>query len=122
MHFAWFIALSIVSSVIAQTAFKLGLSTPGPTQTAPGVLALLTTILGSPLVLTGLALYGVGALAWIHVLSRVPLSYAYPFLALNFLLITLTSCFVLGESVSSMRWIGVSVICIGIFIVARSSS
>lgn len=122
MHFGWFIALSIVSSVIAQTVFKLGLSTPGETQSPTSILSLLTIILRSPLVLTGLFLYGVGALAWINVLSRVQLSYAYPFLALNFLLITLTATVVLGESISWMRWAGVLVICVGILIVARSNS
>ena len=37
-----------------------------------------------------------GALAWIAVLARLDLSVAYPFLALNFVLVTLSGRFLLG--------------------------
>jgi drug/metabolite transporter (DMT)-like permease len=70
----------------------------------------------------GLVLYGVGALAWIAVLARIDLSIAYPFLALNFVLVTLSSQFLLGENVPLLRWLGVLVICGGIILVARSST
>jgi drug/metabolite transporter (DMT)-like permease len=69
----------------------------------------------------GLVLYGLGALAWIAVLARMDLSIAYPFLALNFILVTISSQFLLGENVPGMRWVGVLIICSGIFLVARSS-
>lgn len=122
MQFGWLIALSVISSVIAQTSFKLGMSGGNAGEAPTGLVALVSFILHSPLVLTGLFLYGIGALAWIAVLSRLHLSYAYPFLALNFVLIALTSHFVLGETVPVMRWVGIAIICIGIFVVARSGS
>jgi drug/metabolite transporter (DMT)-like permease len=84
------------------------------------VLSLVLMILRSPLVLLGLALYGIGALTWIAVLSRLHLSYAYPFLALNFVLIALVSSVVLGEPISTARWIGIGCICLGILFVAQS--
>ncbi|MEZ4731852.1 MAG: hypothetical protein R3E79_32425 [Caldilineaceae bacterium] len=49
------------------------------------------------------------------------MSYAYPLLALNFVLITVSSRLILGESVPIARWIGLAVICVGILIVARSA-
>ena len=83
---------------------------------------MLRTIVTQPLVLLGLMLYGCGALAWIAVLRRMDLSYAYPFLALNFVLITLVSRFFLGETVPLMRWAGIGIICVGILVVARSGA
>ncbi len=77
-------------------------------------------VLTTPMVLIGLASYGLGAVAWLVVLSRLDLSFAYPFLALNFVLITLASRFVLGEAVPPLRWIGVLIICCGVMVVARS--
>ena len=62
-----------------------------------------------------------GALAWISVLSRLDLSLAYPFLALNFVLITLISRVFLGETVPTLRWLGILVIVGGILLVARSN-
>ncbi|MCB0095545.1 MAG: EamA family transporter [Caldilineaceae bacterium] len=113
------IALSIASGVIAQTIIKLGVTQPGTNENV-GLAELVLIILKSPLIMGGLLLYALGALSWIAVLRRLDLSFAYPFLALNFVLITISSQFALGESVPLGRWIGVAVICIGIVLVARS--
>jgi drug/metabolite transporter (DMT)-like permease len=121
MQYWWLILISVLSGVAGQTVIKIGVSRPGAPEAADGLLSLLTMIMRSPLVLLGLVLYGIGALAWIAVLSRVDLSIAYPFLALNFILVTLSSQFFLGESVPGLRWLGVLIICSGIFLVARSS-
>jgi len=121
MTYWWLIALSISTGVAGQTAIKLGVSQPQAAGNASGIFALVHMILTSPWVLLGLTLYGVGAVAWIAVLARLDLSLAYPLLALNFVLITLSSRMILGETVPTMRWIGMLVICVGIVIVARSA-
>lgn len=121
MHYLWLILLSVVSGVAGQTFLKLGMSQPGAADAAGGLLSLIALIVRSPLVLLGLALYGVGALSWIAVLARLDLSFAYPFLALNFVLVTLSSRFLLDESVPSVRWLGILVICSGIVLVSRSA-
>ncbi len=121
MTYWWLIALSISTGVAGQTAIKLGVSQPQAAGNTAGLLPLLTLILGSPWVLLGLTLYGIGAVAWIAVLARLDLSLAYPLLALNFVLITLSSRLILGETVPTMRWLGMLVICVGIVLVARSA-
>jgi multidrug transporter EmrE-like cation transporter len=117
----WLIAVSIAAGVAGQTSIKLGLTGSGGSAPIAGLLSVITLILTSPLVLLGLTLYGVGALTWIAVLSRLNLSYAYPFLALNFVLIALVSWLVLGEVIPAMRWLGIGCICAGILIIARSA-
>jgi multidrug transporter EmrE-like cation transporter len=121
MTYWWLIALSISTGVAGQTAIKLGVSQPQAVGNTAGLLPLITLILGSPWVLLGLTLYGIGAVAWIAVLARLDLSLAYPLLALNFVLITLSSRLILGETVPTMRWLGMLVICAGIVLVARSA-
>ncbi len=97
MEYWWLILLSVTAGVAGQTAIKLGVSQPGASDAAGSLGGLVGMILGSPLVILGLGLYGLGALAWIAVLSRMDLSLAYPFLALNFVLVALVSRFYLGE-------------------------
>jgi drug/metabolite transporter (DMT)-like permease len=121
MHYGWLILLSVSSGVAGQTAIKLGVSQPGAADATGSLVSLLLLIVRSPWVLLGLLLYALGALAWIAVLARLDLSIAYPFLALNFVLVTLVSRFFLGESVPALRWLGILVICAGIFLVARST-
>lgn len=118
----WLIIISVASGVMGQTAMKIGVEQPGSSGIDSGIVGLVKTIVTTPMVLLGLALYGVGALAWIVVLRRMDLSHAYPFLALNFVLIALVSRFALGETVPALRWLGIGVICIGILLVARSGA
>lgn len=122
MQYWWLILLSVSAGVAGQTVIKLGVSQPGASDAASsGLVALVTMILKNPLVLLGLLLYGVGALAWIVVLSKLDLSYAYPFLALNFVLVALVSWLALGEPIPALRWMGIGVISLGILLVARSA-
>jgi len=117
----WLILFSVTTGVAGQTAMKIGVSAPGAAEASTNVMSLVLLILRSPLVLLGLFLYAIGALAWIAVLSRLDLSLAYPFLALNFVLITLSSRFFLGETVPTIRWLGILVIIGGILLVSRSN-
>ena len=87
----WLILFSVTTGVAGQTVMKMGVSGPGAAEASTNIVSLVLLILRSPLVLSGLFLYAMGALAWISVLSRLDLSLAYPFLALNFVLITLIS-------------------------------
>ncbi|HBY94942.1 MAG: hypothetical protein M5U01_18880 [Ardenticatenaceae bacterium] len=116
------IGLSVITGVAGQTVLKLGVASSGPRGVAVDPVAIVTLILRSPLVLFGFLLYGVGALAWVVVLSRLDLSYAYPFLALNFVLVAIVSQVVLSESVPMVRWLGIGCICVGILLVARSAA
>jgi len=109
------IGASVLAAVLGQLSLKYGLS-----QGSQPVLNQGWHVLFNPFVVLGLALYGGGAMAWLGVLSRVDLSLAYPFLALNFVLVSLVAHFALGEAVPVGRWLGIAVIVGGILLVARS--
>ena len=79
-------------------------------------------VLGSPQVLLGLAVFGISAVAWLIVLSRVPLSFAYPFVGLTYVFVTLFSAVFLHEPVPSMRWLGLLLILAGIAVVGRTTT
>lgn len=73
-----------------------------------------------PLLWTGLALFGISSLFWLVVLSRVPLSLAYPFVGISYLLVVAFAALVQHEHVPVLRWAGVGVIVAGIVIVGLS--
>ena len=114
------IALSIAMGVSGQTMIKLGTLSAANLPAEP--VARLLLVLRSPWVLLGLMMYGIGALSWVVVLSRLDLSIAYPFLALNFVLVALVSWLLLGESIPGLRWVGIGCICVGILLIARSTA
>lgn len=74
----------------------------------------------NPLIIAAVAVYAVGTLLWLAALSRLDLSFVYPWSALAYILITLSAHFILHETVSAQRYLGVLVICLGLVIIAKS--
>lgn len=68
----------------------------------------------SPWVVLGLLVFAVSALAWMATLAKVPLSIAYPFNALGYLLIVLAGSTVLHERTSMWTWGGSLLVVIGL--------
>ena len=57
-------------------------------------------VLTRPLVLSGLVSAVLASIAWIAVISKFELSYAYPFMSLNFVLVVSLSFFMFHEEVT----------------------
>ena len=73
-----------------------------------------------PYVLLGLALYVLSSVVWLIVLSRVNLSFAYPFAGLGYVIVMLISWRFLDEPVNAVRVIGALLICAGVAFISRS--
>jgi drug/metabolite transporter (DMT)-like permease len=80
----------------------------------------------SRVLVSGYLWLGVGCLlgffvAHMLLLTWADYSYVQPATSLAYLSITVLSYFLLGEQISPLRWLGVSVICLGVFLVGRTS-
>jgi drug/metabolite transporter (DMT)-like permease len=116
------ILLSVSLSGFAQVAFKLGVSsTATRAAMADGSIpSLLLTFAQSPAIIAGLAMYGIGTLIWLNVLSRMDLSQAYPFVGLSFLITALLGYFLFHEPFHPGRLAGTALVIAGVILVARS--
>lgn len=65
-----------------------------------------------------LVIYAVATLAWVWVLQHVALSWAYPFVALTYLIVPALSWWLFGERVGWTYFVGVMLICAGVAITA----
>lgn len=63
-------------------------------------------------------LLGLGMLAWLNVLQRLPLSLAYPMLSFNVVLVTLAARWLFNEPTTRRHWCGVVVITLGILLMS----
>jgi drug/metabolite transporter (DMT)-like permease len=73
-----------------------------------------------PHIVAGLGCYVVSVAVWIIGLSRVPVSIAYPMLSLGYIVNAVAAHYLLGESVTASRWLGIGFIIVGVWLVARS--
>jgi undecaprenyl phosphate-alpha-L-ara4N flippase subunit ArnE len=71
----------------------------------------------TPWVLLGLVVFGVSAVSWLGALSKVPLSVAYPFNALGYIVILTSSIVVLHEKANLWTWAGSLLVVSGLVIV-----
>jgi undecaprenyl phosphate-alpha-L-ara4N flippase subunit ArnE len=68
----------------------------------------------------GGALYFLSAVLWIAALSKAPLSVAYPFTALTFVLVYLASALLLGDRPPAGAIAGVALVLAGLGLILRS--
>jgi multidrug transporter EmrE-like cation transporter len=77
-------------------------------------------IIQQPLIGVAIPLYAIGFLVWAAALSHLELSFAYPLLAIGYLINPLAAMLVYNEQIPTLRWIGIAVIIVGIILVGRS--
>ena len=71
-------------------------------------------------ILLGLGSYVVSVVIWLLVLARVEVSYAYPFLSVGYVVVTLMGYYIFQENLSWMRAIGIAVVIVGVVVLSRS--
>jgi len=108
--------LAIALGVMGQILLKLGVNKLGE---RPAPLVVLSSIF-TPLVFGGFVCYALSSLFYLLALSRLPLSYAYPMIALSYVAVVLVSWRVLGESLPPLRIAGLAVITAGVVLLALS--
>jgi multidrug transporter EmrE-like cation transporter len=117
-----FIALSVLLTAYAHLILKYEInSVPSMPSGLPLIGFLLKFTLFRPLVMSGFLSGLLASFAWMAALSRFELSYAYPFLSLNFVIVVALSLLLFDEGVNSYKLVGLALICIGVFVVGKGA-
>ena len=110
---------SVFSAAAGQLLLKHGMQIASARAAKSGG-SLVVGAATSPWILFGLVVFGVSAVAWLAVLSRVPLSLAYPFNGIGYLVILTASIVLLHERASMLTWAGSLLVVSGVIVVALS--
>ena len=115
------ILASVLMSALAQILQKTGMN--GGTIRESLAQAHWATSLGliafNPWVLGGLVVYFLSAGVWLLVLSRVQVSFAYPFVGLGFIVTMIAGWWMFGDNIGAQRIAGTALVGIGIVLIAR---
>lgn len=111
------IAVTICFTVISQLLIKHGVAAQSSPSQLRQVPIFILRVFTHPLVMLGLCCSVISMASWMMALSKLNLSLAYPFLGLATVLVLVCSSLVIGESVPMLRWIGVGVVCLGLWLV-----
>jgi drug/metabolite transporter (DMT)-like permease len=116
-----YILIAVTVSAAGQIMLKLGMSSMGVvTISASEILTTVWRMGTNPYVLIGLLVYVMGTVFWLAALSRVDLSYAYPFASLSYIIMLIASWQLFKEDITLLRLIGTGVVALGIFLISRS--
>jgi drug/metabolite transporter (DMT)-like permease len=115
------IVFTILFNTAAQLALKVGIVQIGAFVFHWSNLVPITwKVITSPWIITGLAIYLVSVGTWLMVLSRTPVSIAYPMSSLGYVTSAIAAYYLLGEDLTPIRVAGTFVILIGVYMVAKS--
>jgi multidrug transporter EmrE-like cation transporter len=118
------VLISVLLSASSQVILKLGMIRPSmqlALASNGGPLLVAHAILTSPLILCGMGFFGLSAVVWLFVLAKVPLSSAYPFVALGIAITVIAGRVIFAEGISLMKFVGVALVIAGVLTVAVSS-
>ena len=121
MKYIVFILFTVATNAAAQLMLKYGMMQLGPLSfTGVNPVLKILQIVFSPWVFFGLCTFVISMASHLYVLSKVDLSFAYPFLSLAYVLVAVFAYFVFREDLNALRIAGIAFICVGTILIAQS--
>ena len=121
MNYIPFILLTVLTNAVAQLLLKQGMLSLGPLEFAgENIVLKVFQVVFNPWVFAGLTIFVISMASHLYVLSKVELSFAYPFLSLVY--VRSRSSPISSFAKTSMPWriAGIAFICVGTILIAQS--
>lgn len=117
-------AMSILFGAVGALLMKIGAGQMGAIQldSVQAILGFVGKMFTSATVLGGMTMYFLSAAVWLYLLTKLEVSVVQPILALTYVATPILAIFFINERVPLARWLGIVVIIIGVFLVARTSA
>ena len=115
------ILFTVLTNAAAQLMLKKGMTNIGGFDLqGDGLVGTVLRVVFNPFVFAGLCTFVVSMASHLIVLSKVQISYAYPFLSLAYVVVAVYAYFVFQEDLSPARIAGIGFIVLGTIFIAQS--
>ena len=113
--------LSVLTNTVSQISLKHGLkNVQAWEQSRKTEWKVLLRLAKNPFILLWAGLLVPSMFLWLKAISLVELSFAYPFMSLNLVFISIGSILFLRERVRRQQWLGIFLIVLGIILISQS--
>lgn len=117
--FHWILLFtSVILGICGQLFMKKGMTIVG-TISLSSILDVFKAFF-NPFVFSGFVFYGISAVLWLVVISKLPLSKAYPILSSGYIIVVFASYFLFKEDITLPKIIGVLLIATGVILIGRA--
>jgi multidrug transporter EmrE-like cation transporter len=115
------VSVAVLLGVAAQLLLKAGTNAVGHFAfSLDNAVPVSLQLALEPRILAGAGCYALSLVLWVMALSRTEVSVMYPMVSIGFALNALLAWWLLGEALNAQRLIGIAVIMLGVWLVARS--
>lgn len=115
------IFISVLLNTSAQILLKISVNTVGEiTFDTKSWITIMPQLLSQWSIWAGLTCYAISLVVWIIGLSRIEVSLAYPMLSLGYIINAFAAWYLLGESLPIQRLAAISLILLGVYLLAHS--
>lgn len=115
-----FIGMTILLTAYGQLVLKWQVGLHGHLLASPIQPLNLLQLLLKPWVISAFAAAFGASLCWMAALSRMPLSRAYPYMAINFFVVALFAAVLFREQLDAYKIAGTLIIMLGVVVLSRS--
>ena len=121
MKYILFILFTVLTNAAAQLLLKQGMISLGPISfSSETLIQKVFQIVFNPWVFAGLFTFVISMASHLYVLSKVDLSFAYPFLSLAYVAVAIFAWLLFKEDLGAMKIAGIAFICVGTVLIAQS--
>jgi drug/metabolite transporter (DMT)-like permease len=121
MKYILFILFTVLTNAAAQLLLKQGMISLGPISfSSESLIQRVFQIVFNPWVFAGLFTFVISMASHLYVLSKVDLSFAYPFLSLAYVAVAIFAWLLFKEDLGAMKITGIAFICVGTILIAQS--
>jgi len=113
------ILISVMLSAGGQLSMKNGVSSLGKLGVSDIIApAMMFKVISNPMIILGVFLYGVASIFWLAILSRAELSYAYPMIAISYVVTSVIAWVLFKENLTLIRFLGIIMIIAGVYVIS----
>ena len=114
------IIITVGLNTVAQIALKAGMTQIGTFDfTWQNLAPIMLKVMVSPWIISGIIIYAGSVFTWLMVLSRTPVSIAYPISSLGYVFTAIAAYYLWGEDLTIVRLLGIAAILIAVYLVAK---
>ena len=116
------VIIGVLLNTTAQILLKTGMLQIGHFEfTLTNALPISMKVATNLPIISGLSCYVLSVVLWLMVLSRVPVSIAYPLASLGYIINAFAAYYFLGEALTPVRMLGIVVILGGVYLIAQNN-
>lgn len=113
------ILISVMLSATGQLSMKSGVNSLENFGVSDIIVpAAMFKVISTPMIALGVFLYGIASVFWLATLSRAELSYAYPMIAISYVVTSVIAWLLFKENLTLIRFLGISMIIGGVYVIS----